>query len=218
MSTTTGQPGEPQTTELAEELHDLEVQEAALERRTRALEFGGPLTLLFSVFALALSIGAFVVALTHDSGGSGVTRMPASMGQTGMMSGSATGGMMAGAGGHGRFSAATVAQGAKGNVYVQLGDYWVAPSVQSVRAGKITFYASNVGKVPHELMVERMPIKMDAPMQPNEDAAQGMIDDMDPGKTGSMTMKLAPGTYMLFCNVTGHYAAGQHTVFRVAAS
>jgi len=23
------------------------------------------------------------------------------------------------------------------------------------------------------------------------------------------------GMYMLFCNITGHYAAGQHTVFRV---
>jgi uncharacterized cupredoxin-like copper-binding protein len=28
-------------------------------------------------------------------------------------------------------------------------------------------------------------------------------------------MHLKPGKYMLFCNVQGHYAAGQHTVFTV---
>jgi uncharacterized cupredoxin-like copper-binding protein len=87
-----------------------------------------------------------------------------------------------------------------------------------VRAGKVSFIASNVGRVPHELMVERMPMKFDSPMHPNEDAAQGMIDDMGPGKSGRMTMRLKPGTYMLFCNARGHYAAGQHTVFNVTKS
>jgi uncharacterized cupredoxin-like copper-binding protein len=39
---------------------------------------------------------------------------------------------------------------------------------------------------------------------------QGMIEDMDPGASGKMTLKLTPGSYVLFCNVPGHYAAGQH--------
>jgi uncharacterized cupredoxin-like copper-binding protein len=134
-----------------------------------------------------------------------------------MMGSSAAGGMM-GAGGHGRFTSAQVAAGARGTVYVQLGDYWAAPAVSSVRAGTVTFKASNVGRVPHELMVERAPIKFDAPMRPNEDAAQGMIDDMDPGRSGQMTMQLRPGTYVVFCNVNGHYAAGQHILFRVTGS
>jgi uncharacterized cupredoxin-like copper-binding protein len=42
-----------------------------------------------------------------------------------------------------------------------------------------------------------------------------MIQDMAPGESGKMTLDLKPGMYMLFCNITGHYAAGQHTVFRV---
>jgi uncharacterized cupredoxin-like copper-binding protein len=33
-----------------------------------------------------------------------------------------------------------------------------------------------------------------------------------------MTLKLMPGKYMLFCNVPGHYAAGQHTVLTVTQS
>ena len=218
MSTTPDKPGGVANAELANELHDLEVHEAALERRTRALEFGGPLTLLFSVVAVALSIGALVVALSHDSIGPNGSAVPSAMGGTGMMGGTASSGMMGGVGGHGRFSAATVAAAATGKVYAQLGDYWVAPSVPSVRAGKVTFYATNVGEVPHELMIERMPITFDSPLHPTEDAAQGMIDDMDAGQTGTMTLKLTPGTYMLFCNVTGHYAAGQHIVFRVTGS
>jgi uncharacterized cupredoxin-like copper-binding protein len=42
-----------------------------------------------------------------------------------------------------------------------------------------------------------------------------MIEDMAPGQTGHMTVNLKPGRYMLFCNLPGHYAAGQHTMFTV---
>jgi uncharacterized cupredoxin-like copper-binding protein len=221
MSTTTDP--ELQQPQLAEEVHDLAEQEAALERRTRALELAGPLALILSILALALGIGALVVALTNgsDEAGSGSGIRGTMMGSGtpgGMMGSSAAGGMMMGAGGHGRFTAAQVAAGAGGTVNVQLGDYWAAPAVSSVRAGNVTFIARNVGRVPHELMVERMPMKFDAPMQPDENAAQGMIDDMAPGHSGQMTMRLRPGSYMLFCNVTGHYAAGQHIPFEVTAS
>ena len=75
-----------------------------------------------------------------------------------------------------------------------------------------------MAKVTHELMVEGMPLKMDAPGRPNEEAAQGMIEDMGPGASGKMTLKLKPGSYALFCNVTGHYAAGQHIGFTVTGS
>jgi uncharacterized cupredoxin-like copper-binding protein len=145
-------------------------------------------------------------------GGSGAVQT------TGMMGSTASGGMMMGAGGHGKFTSAMVKAADHGKVYVQLGDYWAAPTVSSMPAGKVTFIATNVGRVPHELMIERMPMKFDSPMHPNEDAAQGMIDDMDPGKSGRMTMRLKPGAYMLFCNAPGHYAAGQHTMFNVTKS
>lgn len=96
-----------------------------------------------------------------------------------------------------------------------LGEFWVRPDKTSVPAGKIEFTVRNTGQVEHELMVERMPMKMDAPGQPNEDASQGMIEDMAPGESGKMTVNLKPGMYVLFCNVAGHYAAGQHTMLRV---
>jgi uncharacterized cupredoxin-like copper-binding protein len=232
MSVTVDREPEQAATKLAEELHDLEAQEGALERRTRSLELSGPLALLFSFIALAVGIAALVVALANDSdrtAGSAVTggvpgagpgsgARGATPAPSGTMMGSTASGRMAGAGGHGRFSSSMMSAAAHGTVYVQLGDYWAAPAVSSVRAGRVTFMALNVGRVPHELMVERMPMKFDAPMQPNEGAAQGMIDDMGPGRGGRMTMRLRPGSYMLFCNVAGHYAAGQHMLFTVTRS
>ena len=100
-------------------------------------------------------------------------------------------------------------------VDVELGEMYVKPSVTTVSAGEVQFVARNVGKVEHELMVERMPIMMDGPGKPTEDAAMGMIEDMAPMHRGQMALRLEPGKYELFCNVPGHYAAGQRTTFTV---
>jgi uncharacterized cupredoxin-like copper-binding protein len=109
-------------------------------------------------------------------------------------------------------------QGANSTVQVELGEMYVKPSVTTVRAGKVKFAARNVGSVEHELMVERMPIRMDAPGMPTEDAALGMIEDMGPMHRGQMTLRLKPGKYELFCNVPGHYAAGQRTTLTVSGT
>ncbi len=76
---------------------------------------------------------------------------------------------------------------------------------------------SRTRRAPHELMIERAPIKLESPGKPDEMAAQGMIQDMKTGQTGQMTVQLKPGNYVLFCNVSGHYAAGQHIPFTVTA-
>jgi uncharacterized cupredoxin-like copper-binding protein len=219
--------GTTTTEDLADELHQLEVEEASLAERTRRLEFSNPLTLLFSILAFALALGALIVALTHENGNSassGGSAQAASAstaqsgsGTTGTPMGAMTSnGMMMGVGGHGSFTKAQVAAANSGKVYVQLGDFWVAPTVSSIRAGKVTFVAKNVGMAIHELMIERAPIMLTGPGKPMESAAQGMINDMQTGQSGQITMNLRPGTYVLFCNVTGHYAAGQHLQFTVA--
>jgi uncharacterized cupredoxin-like copper-binding protein len=101
---------------------------------------------------------------------------------------------------------------------VELGEWYVAPSVHALPAGRVTFRARNVGMVPHELMVERYPIKLDRSGTPVEAAAMGMVEDMAPMHgAGRMTLRLRPGRYELFCNLPGHYAADQHTVLRVGA-
>src|SRR5262245_15166367 len=154
MSTTTEDRTEQTSEDLAAELHDLEAQEASLERRTRSLELAGPLALVFSFIALAVGVGALVVALNNDhatNGGSVASAMmgsgtgsssPASAGMGSMASGR----MMMGAGGHGKFTPAQVAAAKTGTVQVQLGDIWVAPDVSSVKAGQVVFKAENGGQ------------------------------------------------------------------------
>ena len=216
MSTTLREGPEGADPTLAAEVHDLESREEALESRTRSLEFAEPLALILAVVAIALALGALIVALAKDDGGATMMGRAAT---TGMMGGStSTGASMMGAGRHGSFTPAQMAAAGRGTIHTQLGDYWVAPTVGSVAAGRVTFVAKNVGRVPHELMIEKMPMKFDSPMHPTESSAQGMIEDMEAGQSGRMTLNLRPGSYMLFCNVEGHYVAGQHIPFTVTGS
>jgi uncharacterized cupredoxin-like copper-binding protein len=192
----------PETRTLEDELRELEKNEAALEGRTNSLALTNVLSFLFAFFAFAASIVAILVAVSNDND-NGTRHM-------GATSGSGIAGGMMGSG-----SAGTAAPAGVHTIKVKLGEMWVRPQYTSVQAGKVTFVARNVGQVKHELMVERMPLKMDGPGRPNEEAAQGMIEDLKPGASGRMTLKLRPGSYVLFCNVPGHYAAGQHIRFTV---
>ena len=50
----------------------------------------------------------------------------------------------------------------------------------------------------------------DSEQQVDEDAAGnlGEVADLDPGKSGEITLELKPGYYAMFCNIPGHYMAG----------
>ena len=100
-------------------------------------------------------------------------------------------------------------------VPVSLGEFFVKLPSTTLKAGKYTFAAKNDGATFHMLMVERTPLKMDAPNQPTENAAMADTGNLAPGASKSITVTLKPGTYELFCNVPGHYAAGQHTTVTV---
>jgi uncharacterized cupredoxin-like copper-binding protein len=200
--TTATEEKQPHTT--ATEDLEAELEEMRRELQAKRSRNGG--VQLAAFFAVLLAMAAFLAV---------VFKLDDSQNSTTAMHNQMRGNMPAAMGAAGSGGASQSSVGAVHQVSAQLGDYWVRPNVTSVPAGKVTFNATNAGQVPHELMIERMPIKMDAPGQPNEDAAQGMIDDMGPGQSGHMTINLKPGTYMLFCNVPGHYTMGQHTMFKV---
>ncbi len=40
----------------------------------------------------------------------------------------------------------------------------------------------------------------------------GEVSDLKPGADGTLKAKLAPGSYLLLCNIKGHYEAGMHAV------
>ena len=204
----------PEAPTLEEELEHLEEEENELDNRASNLELRTILIALLAGVALIFSVAALAVALIR-TGGNGnnnsTAATPGAVAGTGMGAG-----MMNGAAGNSQATAPLV-NGAH-VINVRLGEMYVRPSVTSVPAGKVTLNATNMGMLTHELMIERMPIKFQAPGKPIESAAQGMIADMGSGQRGHMTLKLTPGKYMLFCNVPGHYAAGQHTVLTVTRS
>jgi uncharacterized cupredoxin-like copper-binding protein len=43
----------------------------------------------------------------------------------------------------------------------------------------------------------------------------GEVEDLDPGATGSMTLDLGAGHYLVFCNIPGHFAGGMWAVVEV---
>lgn len=100
----------------------------------------------------------------------------------------------------------------------------VTADAATVPAGDVTFEVTNTSKsMVHEMLVVKV---TDLNAQLPYDAATDRIDEdkagslgevseLDAGKTGSLTLKLEPGTYVLFCNLRGHYMAGMWTSITV---
>lgn len=94
----------------------------------------------------------------------------------------------------------------------------------TVAAGKITFAATNDSKgIIHEMLVA--PVPEGATELPyitdenrvDEEAAHylGEVSELDPGKSGELTVELGAGTYIVFCNVPGHFISGMWTLLTV---
>lgn len=98
---------------------------------------------------------------------------------------------------------------------VAIGDYWFKPSSNRLRTGAYTFKAHNYGSIPHDVMIERTPIKMSAPGAPIDEAAPYGLDGMEPGLTKATKVMLTAGRWELFCSLPGHYVAGQREIITV---
>ncbi len=100
----------------------------------------------------------------------------------------------------------------------------ITPDQTTVSAGEVTFVVTNDSTwMIHEMIVAPvadvntpLPYSDDA-MDVDEDAAGalGEVPETDPGMSGSVTFHLSPGTYILFCNIPGHYAMGMWTTITV---
>jgi uncharacterized cupredoxin-like copper-binding protein len=102
-------------------------------------------------------------------------------------------------------------------VSVDLSEWAVTPSVSEVEAGSVTFTATNRSTAMiHELALLR--IEADGERKNIVE-----IEDIDPGKSGSVTKKLSPGRYELACliapgeagSTVDHYQTGMRTAFTV---
>ncbi len=90
----------------------------------------------------------------------------------------------------------------------------------TVPTGEVTIQLTNDSKtVVHEMLVTAVADPTKAlPYNDNENRADeektgdlGEVAELEPGKTGALTVTLKPGTYLLYCNIPGHYMAGMWT-------
>jgi len=116
-------------------------------------------------------------------------------------------------------------------VSVALREGSVTPNKGSIpQAGPVTFQVKNLGTVAHEMVV----LKTDLPANALTVAAGkvkeevvgkviGEIEEFPPNTTEEMTLDLAAGRYVLFCNVLepgqteGHYQKEMRVAFTVGS-
>lgn len=97
-------------------------------------------------------------------------------------------------------------------------------NVTKVSPGKVTFMVVNASKeTVHEIILS--PVKDENVLLPyidNENRVDeekaghlGEVSELDPGKKGTLTVDLKLGSYILYCNIPGHYGAGMWTKLKV---
>ena len=96
--------------------------------------------------------------------------------------------------------------------------------VSEVPAGEVTFVATNDSRVMIHEMVLAPVANFDTPLpydttteRVDEDAAGdlGEVAELDPGQSGALTVRLEPGSYILYCNIPGHYILGMWATLTV---
>jgi uncharacterized cupredoxin-like copper-binding protein len=104
-------------------------------------------------------------------------------------------------------------------------DFHISATTAQVSAGDVTLRVHNTGPDEHELIVVPLQ-KGGLPIRPdgftvNEEALQraepGSLTPGEPGSTRLLRVHLAPGRYVFFCNMEGHYMGGMHTVLAVTS-
>ena len=104
-------------------------------------------------------------------------------------------------------------------------DFAFTPKDVTTPAGAVTLTAPNAGKAPHELVLikfagdpGKLPTKTDGDADEGafpKSKLPGEIGETEPGATGTLTVTLPPGKYVMLCNVPAHYKAGMYGTLTV---
>ena len=121
-------------------------------------------------------------------------------------------------------AACTGAAQPKGQVVgITLKDFHIDNGSPSVTDGDVVIQVHNEAPATHEFVVVRTDLPADGlPLGPdglsvNEDQLRpaGEIGEVESGTTQTLALHLAPGRYVFFCNLEGHYLGGMHGVLEV---
>jgi uncharacterized cupredoxin-like copper-binding protein len=89
-----------------------------------------------------------------------------------------------------------------------------------IHAGTVRLRIHNLGPDTHELLIVRapagrLPLRADGLTVDEEEIHSSVFEGQERGKTGELRVRLAPGRYVLLCNMAGHYLAGMRRTILV---
>jgi uncharacterized cupredoxin-like copper-binding protein len=119
-------------------------------------------------------------------------------------------------------SSSSSAGSGAGGVSATEKDFSIVLSSSTGTAGQTTFNISNEGPSTHEFVViktddapDALPVKNGAV----DESGLTIVDENEsvaPSTTATLAVNLQAGSYVIICNVPGHYEAGMHTGFTVS--
>src|SRR5262245_28319313 len=122
--------------------------------------------------------------------------------------------------------AACRAAPAPSDVNVVLKSFSITPSSPVAKAGTVTFHVKNeASDDTHEFVVilttvaaDQLPLDADGNVDEAATGNFGTLGELGELKAGTardFTVSLAPGHYVLICNISGHYKSGMHADLNV---
>jgi uncharacterized cupredoxin-like copper-binding protein len=110
-------------------------------------------------------------------------------------------------------------------VNLELEDFKIREDAAVVPAGTVSFRILNHGPTTHEVNVIRtdhdpgkLPLQRDGLTVDDEAEGIEAVDDvggLDIDDRETLTLDLAPGHYVLYCNLEGHYLGGMYAALTV---
>ena len=108
-------------------------------------------------------------------------------------------------------------------VDVKFNGFAIVSDRSSIKTGSVVFQLTNKdGQVLHQFIIvqtdlpaDKLPLGADARADTSALTIVSSLDKLDVGQSASLTANLAPGHYVLMCNIVGHYQLGMHTDFTV---
>ena len=102
-----------------------------------------------------------------------------------------------------------------------LHDFGIELSKSTFSAGPLTFSITNNGPSVHEFVIVRSdldPASLPVLNGEVDESALNAVDEVEEiavGSTPELSVNLQPGSYIVICNIVGHYQAGMHAGFTV---
>lgn len=106
-------------------------------------------------------------------------------------------------------------------IAVTLKDFTIAPASTTAPSGTVAFDITNDGPSVHEFEVLATDTAHDAlavdsgVVQTQDSEIVDEVENIAPATSTTLGVDLGPGSYVIICNVPGHYEAGMHVGFTV---